>query len=143
MSGLPTIKTRIVALAFFAYRDGHDILDLSSGLVHVLLPIGLVLNLSLLPGMSLLHWLSILLRLEFALVIIISGPVVVHELVFSFCDEGFVYHNLEIRKVEHTKSAFEVLIQSSKKSVDLPFFRGHIIERISGQMVELMQVLTY
>jgi hypothetical protein len=87
--------------------------------------------------------LSILLRLEFALVIIISGLIVVHELVFSFCNEGFVYQSLEIRKIEHTESASEVLIQSSKKSVDLSFFCGHIIERITGQMVELMQILTY
>ena len=138
MSGLPTIKTRIVALTLYAHQAGYDILDLSSGLVHVLLPIGLVLNLSLLPGTSLLHWLTILLRLELALVIIISGLIFVQELVLSFCNEGFVYQSLEIQKIEHTKSAYEVLIQSSKKSVDLPFCHGHIIERITGQMVELM-----
>ena len=63
MSGLPTIEAGVVALTFFAHWAGHDILDLSSGLVHVLLPIGLVLNLSLLPGTSLLYWLSIILRL--------------------------------------------------------------------------------
>ena len=81
MSSLPTIKAGIVALTFFAYRAGHDILDLGSGFVNILLPIGFVLNLSLLPGMSLLHWLSILLGLKFALMIIISGLIVVHELI--------------------------------------------------------------
>ena len=91
MSGLPTIKAGIVALTFFMHRVGHDVLDLSSGLVNILLPIWFVLDLSLLPSTSILHWLSILLRLEFVLVIIISGHVVVHELVFPFCNEGFVY----------------------------------------------------
>ena len=90
MSGLPTIEAGIVALTFFAHRAGHDVLDLSSSLVNILLPIWFVLNLSLLPSTSLLHWLSVLLRLKFALVIIISGPILVHELVFPFCDEGFV-----------------------------------------------------
>ena len=88
MSGLSTAEAGIVALTIFTYRTGHDILDSSSGLVDILLPVGFVLNLSLLPHTSLLHWLHILLRLEFALVVIIIGPAVVHELVLPFCDEG-------------------------------------------------------
>ena len=111
--------------------------------VNILLPIGLVLNLSLLPGTSLLHWLPILLRLELALMVIIGRLIVVHKLVFSFCNEGFVSQGLGIQKIEHTECASEVLIQSSKKSVELPFFCSHIIARIAGQMVELMQILTY
>ena len=75
VSGLTTAEARIVALTIVAHRAGHDILDLSSGLVDILLPIGFVLNLSLLPHTCLLHWLHILLRLEFALVIIICGPI--------------------------------------------------------------------
>ena len=96
MSGLPTIKAGIVALTFFMHRVGHDVLDLSSGLVNILLPIGFVLNLSLLPSTRLLHGLSILLRLEFALVVIISRHVVLHELVFPFRGESFVDQGLEI-----------------------------------------------
>ena len=143
MPSLPTRETRIVALTLFAYRAGHDILDLGSSLVDVLLPIGHVLNLSLLLGTSLLHWLSILLRFELALMIIISRLIVRHQLVLAFSNEGLVYQSLEIREIKHTESASEVLVQASKKSADISFFYGHIIERITGQMVELMQILTY
>ena len=66
VSGLTTAEARIVALAIVAHRAGHDILDLCSSLVDILLPIGFVLHLSLLPSTSLLHWLHILLWLEFA-----------------------------------------------------------------------------
>ena len=34
-----------------------------------------------------------------------------------------------------------MLIQASKKPVDLPFFCGNIVERIAGQMVEFIQIL--
>ena len=132
MSVLPTTEARIIALTLLMHWVGHDILDLSGSLVDILLPVGFVLHLSLLPSTRLLHWLHILLRLEFALVVVNSWLMVVQELVFPFCDEGFVYQSLEIREIKHTQSASEVLIQSSKKSVDLPFFCGHIIERIMG-----------
>ena len=72
MSSLPTTETGIVALTIFMHWAGHDILDLSGGLVDILLPVGFVLNLSLLPRTSLLHGLHILLRLKFALMVIIS-----------------------------------------------------------------------
>ena len=77
MSGLSTTETCVVALTVFTHRIGYNILDLSSGLVDILLPVGFILNLSLLPSTSLLHWLHILLRLEFALVVINSWLVVV------------------------------------------------------------------
>ena len=60
MSGLPTTEARIVELALLVYWVGHDILDLGGGLVNILLPIGLLLHLSMLPGTSLLHWLPFL-----------------------------------------------------------------------------------
>ena len=77
VSGLTTAEARIVALAIVMHWAGHDILDLCSSLVDILLPIGFVLHLSLLPSTSLLHWLHILLWLEFALVVISSRLVVV------------------------------------------------------------------
>ena len=98
MSSLSTAQAGVLALTIFTHQTGYNILDLSSGLVDILLPVGFVLHLSLLPCPSLLHWLHILLRLEFVLVIIICGPVVVHELVFPFCDEGLVHQSLEVRK---------------------------------------------
>ena len=61
VSSLTTAETGIVALTIFAHRAGDDILDLSGGLVDILLPIGFVLHLSLLPSTSLLHWFLILL----------------------------------------------------------------------------------
>ena len=64
VSGLTTAEARIVALTIVAHRAGHDILDLCSSLVDVLLPIGFVLHLSLLPCTSLLHRLHILLGLD-------------------------------------------------------------------------------
>ena len=143
MSSLSTIKAGVVALTLFVHWTGHDIFDLGSGLVHILLPIWFVLHLSLLPGTGLLLGLSVLLRLEFTLVVIISRPVVLHELMFPFCDESFVGQGLEIWEIKHTESTSEVLVQSSKKSVDLPFFCGHIIKIIAGQMVELVQIFTY
>ena len=45
MSGLSTTEIGIVALTFFSHQAGYDILDLGSGLVNILLPIGFVLNL--------------------------------------------------------------------------------------------------
>ena len=60
---------------------------------------------------------------------------------FPLCDEGLVHQSQEVRKIKHAEGAPEMLIQASKKSVDLPFFCGHIVERIAGQMVELIQIL--
>ena len=110
VSGLTTAEARIVALAIVAHRAGHDILDLCSSLVDVLLPIGFVLHLSLLPCMSLLNWLHILLGLEFALVVISSWLVVVQELVFPLGDEGLVHQSQEVREIKHTESAPEMLM---------------------------------
>ena len=76
MSGLPASETRIMALPLLMHWIGHNILDLSGGLVNILLPIGLVFHLSLLPGMSLLHWLPFLPWLKLALVVVVSRPVV-------------------------------------------------------------------
>ena len=110
MSGLPTTKTGIVALTFFSHRLGYDILDLGSGLVNILLPIGLVLYLSVQPSTSLLHWLTIPLRLKLALVIVIGRLVVMCKLVLPFSNEGLVYQSLEIRQIKHTEGASEVLV---------------------------------
>ena len=76
MSVLPTTEARIVALTLPTYWVGHDILDLSGGLVNILLPIGLVFYMSLLPGMSLLHWLPILLWLKLTLVVVVNRPII-------------------------------------------------------------------
>ena len=76
MFGLPTTEARIVAMALLVHWFGHDILDLSGGLVNILLPICLVFHLSLLPGMSLLHWLPILLWLKLALVVVVNRPII-------------------------------------------------------------------
>ena len=76
MSVLPTTKTRIIALKLLVHWVGHDILDLSGGLVNILLPIGRVFHLSLLPGMSLLHWLSIPLWLKLMLVVVVNRPII-------------------------------------------------------------------
>ena len=82
VSGLTTAEARIVVLTIVVHRAGHDILDLCSSLVDVLLPIGFVLHLGLLPCTSLLHWLHILLGLEFVLVVVSIWLVVVQELAF-------------------------------------------------------------
>ena len=76
MSVLPTIKARIIALTLFMYWVGHNILDLSGGLVNILLPIWLVFHLSLLLGTSLLHWLPILLWLKLTLVVVVNSPII-------------------------------------------------------------------
>ena len=110
MSGLPTTETRIVAPALFSHRVGHDILDLCSGFVNILLPIVLVLYLSLLPGTSLLHWVKLLSWLELALVIVICRIVVMYKFVLSFSNEGLVYQSLEVWEIKHTESASEVLV---------------------------------
>ena len=55
MSGLATIKIGIVVLTLLVHWNGHDIIYLSSGLVHILLPIWFVFHLSLLPGTGLLY----------------------------------------------------------------------------------------
>mgnify|MGYP005826323513 CR=1 FL=1 len=89
---------------------GQIILDLSSGLVHILLPIWLILHVSLLLGTGLLNRLSVLLWLKFALVVIICGLVVLQRLVFSFCNESLVHQGLKIWKVEHAESTPKVLV---------------------------------
>ena len=75
MSVFPTTEARIVVLALLVHWVGHDILDLSGGLVNILLPIGLVFHLSLLPGTSLLHRLPILLWFKLALVVV-NRPII-------------------------------------------------------------------
>ena len=107
MSGLPTTETRIVVLALFSHLVG---LDLCIGFVNILLPIGLVLDLSMLPSTSLLHWLNIFPRLELALVIVSGRFVVMYELVFPFSNEGLVYQSLEIWKIKHTECAPKMLV---------------------------------
>ena len=76
MSRLPASETRIIALPLLMHWIGHNILDLSGGLVNILLSIWPVFHLSLLPGTSLLHGLPILLWLKLAFVIVIDRPVV-------------------------------------------------------------------
>ena len=110
MSGFPTTETRIVALAFFSHRVGHDILDLCSGFVNILLQIGLVIYLSMLLGTSLLHWLHFLPWPELALVIVICRLIVMYELVLPFSNESLVYQSLKIREIKHTESASEMLV---------------------------------
>ena len=110
MSGLSIIETGVVALTLFVHWTGHDIFDLGSGLIHILLPIWFILHLSLLPGTGLLHGLCVLLRLEFTLVVIICGSVVLHRLVLSFCNESLVHQGLKIWKVEHAESTPKVLV---------------------------------
>ena len=91
MSGLSTIKACIVALTLLVYWTGHDILDLSSGLVHILPQIWFIFHLGLLPGTSLLNRLPVFLWLKFVLAVIICGAVVVHRLVLPFCNESLVH----------------------------------------------------
>ena len=76
MSVLPTTEARIIALTLLMHWVGHDILDLSGGLVNILLPIGLVFHLRLLPGSSLLHWFPILLWLKLTLVDVVNMPII-------------------------------------------------------------------
>ena len=110
MSGLPTTKARIVALTLLVHWVGHDILDLSGGLVNILLPIGLVFHLSLLPGTSLLHWFPFLPWLKLVLVIVISRPIVRYELVLPFSNESLVHQGLEVWEIEHTESTPELRV---------------------------------
>ena len=110
MSGLATIKAGVVVLTLLVHWAGYNILDLSSGLVHILLPIWFILHLSLLPCMGLMYGMSILLRLKSMLVVIICRSVVLHMLVLSFYHEGLVHQRLKIWKVEHAESTPEVLI---------------------------------
>ena len=91
MSVLPTTEARIVALALLVHWVGHDILDLSGGLVNILLPIGLVFHLRLLPGSSLLHWLPILLWLKISLVVVVNRPIICYKLVLPFSNESLVH----------------------------------------------------
>ena len=76
MSVLPTTETRIIALTLLMHWVGHDILDLSGGLVNILLPIRLVCHRSWLPGTNLLHWLHFLLGLKLALVIVMGRLII-------------------------------------------------------------------
>ena len=76
MSGLPTTEARIVTQTLLLHWVGYDILDLSGGLVNILLPIGLVFYLSLLPGTSLLYWLNFLPWLKLVLVIVVGRLII-------------------------------------------------------------------
>ena len=106
----PTTEARIIALTLLVYWVGDNILDLGSGLVNVLLPIGLVFYLSLLPGSSLLHRGSFFYWFKLAFVLVISGPVVQYELVFSFRNESFIHQSLEVWKIEHDESSPELRV---------------------------------
>ena len=75
MSVLPTTEARIIALTLLVHWVDHDILDLSGGLVNILLPIWPVFHLSLLSGTSLLYRLPILLWLKLALVVV-NRPII-------------------------------------------------------------------
>ena len=110
MSVLPTTEVRIVALALLVHWVGHDILDLSGGLVNILLPIGLVFHLSLLPGTSLLHWLPILLCLKLMLVVVVNRPIISYTLVLPFSNESLVHQSLEIWEIKHTKGTSELRV---------------------------------
>ena len=88
--------------------------------------------------MSLLNCLSVFLRLELASAVFINWLVIMDELVLPFYDKSLVHQSLEIRKVKHAERASEVLVESSKESVYLPFFGGHIIKRITSQVIELV-----
>jgi len=72
---LPANETSIIALALLMCWTGYNILDLSGGPVHILLPIWPVFHLSLLLGTSLLHRLPILLWLKLALVVV-NRPII-------------------------------------------------------------------
>ena len=110
MSVLPTIEARIIALTLLMYWVGHDILDLSGGLVNILLPIGLVFHLSLLPGTSLLHWLTFPPWLKLALVIVVGRLIIRYKLVLPFSNESLVHQSLEIWEIKHTESTPELRV---------------------------------
>ena len=110
MSVLPTTKARIVALALLVHWVGHDILDFGGGLVNILLPIGLEFHLSLLPGTSLLHWLTFPPWLKLALVIVISRPIFMYGLLLPLSNESLVYQSLEIWEIKHTEGASEMWV---------------------------------
>ena len=78
VSSLPTRETCIVALIVFPDRIGHNVLDLVVGLVGILRSGWFKLKLRLLPGTSLLNWLSILPGLELVCMIIIHWLIVVN-----------------------------------------------------------------
>ena len=64
----------------------------------------------MLPSTSLLHWLTFLLRLKLALVVIIGSLVVMYKLVLPFSNASLVYQSLEVQGIKHTESASEVLV---------------------------------
>ena len=96
VSDLPTRETCVAALIVFPDRIGHNVLDLFVGLVGILLPGWFKLKPRLLPGTSLLNWLSILLGLKHAFMIIINWLIIVNQLVFPFCYKGLVYQSLKV-----------------------------------------------
>ena len=98
VSGLPTRETCVAALIVFPDRISHNVLDLVVGLVGILLPGWFELKLRLLPGTSLLNWLSILLGLELVFMIIINWLIFVNQFVFPFCYKGLVYQSLKVGK---------------------------------------------
>ena len=87
---LPANETRIIALTLLVHWIGHNILDLSGGLVNILLPIWPVFHLSLLLGTILLHRWPILLWLKLALVVVIK-PIIGYKLVLPFSNECLVH----------------------------------------------------
>ena len=110
MSGFPTTVTRIAAQTLLLHWVGYGILDLGGGLVNILLPIGLVFYLSLLPGMSLLHWLHFLPWLKLALVIVVGRLTIRYKLVLSFSNGSLVHQGLEVWEIEHTESTLELRV---------------------------------
>mgnify|MGYP005850794119 CR=1 FL=1 len=110
MSGLPTTEARIVAQMLLSHVVGYDVLDLSGGLVNIMLPIGLVFHLSLLPGMSLLYWLCLLPWLKLALVIVVSRLIIQYKLVLPFINESLVHQGLEVWEIEHIESTPELRV---------------------------------
>ena len=110
MSILTITEARIIALTLLMHGVGHDIPDLSGGLLNILLPIWLVFHLSLLPAMSLLHWLPILLWLKLMLVVVVNRPIVCYKLLLPFSNESLVHQSLEIWEIKHTESTPELRI---------------------------------
>ena len=110
MFGFPTTEARIVAQMLLLHWVGYDVLDLSGGLVNILLPIGLVFHLSLLPGTSLLHWLYLLSWLKLALVIVVGRLIIRYKLVLPFSNESLLHQGLEIWEIEHVESTPELRV---------------------------------
>jgi hypothetical protein len=138
MSNLATGEAGIASVKIFSHRVGNHILDLVFSLGIAMLPSGLELKSGLLPGSDLLRDLDFILRLKLAFTIFICNLVLMSKLTLPFSNECLIYQSMKIRKVQHVESASKETIESSEKSVDLPFFRGHIMNRIASQMIKLV-----